>query len=287
MSFLTSLFGFRRVFSSYDECPGIYYRFNGGEERGPARLDHVIQYAGINPMDVVEGRFADERLWRPRAYFDRLWEMIPPSAHTLKRLNDERIAIETSLTECRGRELLREAQNRKSATRMQLQQLKTYGIATEAVPTREDAKRRITAAKLAIRERDAAIAEETKRLTEAPQIAACHERLNQLTSQIASIAPGWTRQQFRDLESLAMYTDLVAEALEYASGFDSERLLGNPFYDPVTSNDYYLEASDIPDQEIRAFQGQLFVSYVKNEGERFDHIKLLRTNIPSVRISKM
>src|SRR5215475_11726300 len=80
-----------RSFSSYDTCPEIYYRFSGKGEYGPQKLDRIVSFFEKRCDESIEGRFADERTWRPLQYFLHLWEAVPASEHTIERLHREGI----------------------------------------------------------------------------------------------------------------------------------------------------------------------------------------------------
>jgi hypothetical protein len=99
-----------RQFSSYDNCPEIYYRFNGKRDYGPRKLDIVVKYLAGRAGEAIEGRFADEETWRPLSYFLDLWQQVPPSKNTIRRLKRENIAIDDTVTEPVGRKLVRERQ---------------------------------------------------------------------------------------------------------------------------------------------------------------------------------
>src|SRR5437667_4991933 len=108
-----------RRFTSYDECPAIYYRFNGKQEYGPQRLDRFVSFFAQRSEENIEGRFEDERAWRPLPYFLRLWDQVLPSGHTIKRLNRAGISPE-GLTESSGRRLLQDQQKSRPPTSRQM-----------------------------------------------------------------------------------------------------------------------------------------------------------------------
>ncbi len=137
-------------------------------------LDRISSYAGLNPDQVMEGRFADEKTWRPLDYFDDLWDSMPASARTLKRLNNERIEIDPSLTEWQGRELLREKQKSKPPTVTQIKRLQQHGVSPEGILTREQAKARIGVMEQAMRVKSELVAAERKRLEDQPLIIFLH-----------------------------------------------------------------------------------------------------------------
>jgi hypothetical protein len=116
-----------RSFPSYGDCPGIYYRFNGKGEYGPEKLDRFVSFFAARSNEMIEGRFADEDLWRPLRYFLNLWDCIPPSAHTIKRLKRAGVNPEGT-TESAGRKLLRDKQNSKPPTVRQIEYLRAAGI---------------------------------------------------------------------------------------------------------------------------------------------------------------
>src|SRR3954451_21622574 len=107
-SFFKRLFHTERRFASYDECLEIYYRFNNGEdEYGPQKLVHFIDLLEERTDEIINGRFSDETSFRSRAYFFHLWNRVPPSAHTIKRLTQARVPTDAAMSEKFGRAILR------------------------------------------------------------------------------------------------------------------------------------------------------------------------------------
>jgi hypothetical protein len=194
-----------RRFPSYDGCPEIFYRFNHKGEYGPQTLDRVVSFFATRSDEVIEGRFADEDQWRPLSYFLDLWNRIPPSAHTIKRLNRAGVNPE-GITECMGRKLLRDKQNSKPPTPRQINYLRNAGIQTEEGLNRKRAGD-------LIRERERAVSKEQQRLEEAPEIAAYKQRLEELGSRVHELLPAWTPKHFDDAVSYMCYVSTVEEAI--------------------------------------------------------------------------
>src|SRR5205823_13299114 len=97
---------------------------------------------------------------------------------------------------------------------------------------------------------------------DAPEIEHCLERLSELKTCVNELLPDWKPSEFTDLDPLLSYADIVAEALEYATGFNLESLYGEPFFDPLKSEDYYLEFTRDPTaDELRCFRADVFVNY--------------------------
>jgi hypothetical protein len=287
-SFLNWLFRTARRFASYDECPEIYYRFNNEGEYGPQKLDRFIAFFEDRPTEPIEGRFSDETCWRSKAYFFDLWQQVPPSAHTIKRLTREGIPVDANMTEALGRELLRGRQRAKPPTPKQLQHLQTLGVESQDIANREQANSIISAREAAIREQQREAEEAQRRIDDAPQVEQCRARLSELAISVNAIAPAWKPDAFGDLNSLLSYIDAVAEALDYATSFDLEYLYGGPFLDPLKSEDYYLEFTRDPTaDELRSFQADVFVHYLNISGESFDHLRLLRKAFLSVKVTRL
>lgn len=58
---IKSVFG-DREFSNYDECPKIFYRFDGGEEYGPSQIHRYIDnLPRYSKNSLKECRFTDEK----------------------------------------------------------------------------------------------------------------------------------------------------------------------------------------------------------------------------------
>ena len=180
-----------RSFPSYDNCPEIYYRFNGGQEYGPQNLDRFVSFFATRSNEKIEGRFADEDRWRALSYFLDLWGSIPPSAHTIKRLNRAGLNPK-GITESVGRTLLRDKQDSKPPTPRQIEYLRTAELET---PERLDRKE----ARTLIRDRERALADEQQRLAKAPEIEAFIQRLKELTSQVRELVPDWKPLEFEEL----------------------------------------------------------------------------------------
>lgn len=286
--FLNSLFRSERHFASYDQCPEIYYRINDGDERGPQQLVHLIKLTEEFPDDIIKGRFSDETRWRSAAYFLDLWHQVPPSANTVKRLTGAGLPIDASMTEERGREVLRERLRAKPPTPKQLESLKALGVDSQTIVNREQASEIIGVRKAVIREKERDDAAAQQRADDAPEVERCLERLSEIATSVNEFLPAWRPATITDLEPLSSYVDTVAEALEYAVGFDLESLYGGPFFDPLKSEDFYLEFSRDPTaDELRRFQAAVFVGYLAQAGEDFDHVSLLRRAFPSVTVSRL
>lgn len=285
-SFFKGLFQTERRFASYDECPEIYYRFNDKDEYGPQKLVHFIDLLEGRPDEIINGRFSDETSFRSKAYFFDLWNRVPPSSHTIKRLTRARVPIDAAMTENRGREILRELLRTKPPTAKQVQHLKELGVDPQTVLNREQANELIGVQKAIIREKQREAAEAQQHVDDAPEVKQCLERLGELKTSVNQFLPGWKPPEFSDLDSLLSYAETVAEALEYATGFTLESLYGGPFFDPLKSEDYYLEFTRDPTaDELRRFQADVFLRYLALQEEGFDHLKLLRNAFPSVKIS--
>jgi len=277
-----------RQFLSYDECPKVYYRFNGSAEYGPQKIDIAIGYTGTGENDFVEYRFEDELCWFPRGYFEQLWNSIPASAHSKKRLTNEGINFEETIPEPLARELLRNTQNQKTPTKSQLQRLAGYGVSIENVATRLDAATIIKQHEKAERLATEQLRLDEQRALDAPAVAAAQMQLEELKEQVRHLIPKWNPQSLDDYNALRMYINMVDEALDYANMFTLEELLGNPFTDPTKEDDYYLETvSDPSNEELTAFKASVFLAYVKAGGESFEHLRLLKKAFPSLKVSKL
>ena len=278
------MLGFRSVtvqdrsFPSYDDCPGVYYRFGGKGDYGPQKLDRVVSFFAARSDEMIEGRFADENQWRPFSYFLELWNRILPSAHTIRRLKRAGINPE-GITECVGRKLLRDRQNSKPPTPRQIEYLRNAGIQVEEGLDRRQASGHI-------RERERALSEEQKRLAEAPEIEAYNQRLEELRSRVHELSPGWTPSRFDDAVSYMCYIAVVEAALDHATGADLVSFQSGLFSDGVTEADYYLDFTRDPSPaEIRAFQSELFNAYLLAESEEFDHLAILKRTLPMIKVS--
>jgi hypothetical protein len=282
MLHLSSLFsGKERRFASYDECPAIYYRFNGKQEYGPQRLDGFVSFFAQRSEENIEGRFEDEQAWRPLRYFLRLWDQVPPSGHTIKRLNRAGISPE-GLTEASGRKLLRDQQKSKPPTSRQMDYLRTHLGKSGDGLTRGQAEE-------LIRQHDRIVRAEEQRLKEAPEIKACNERLEELKAPVHELAPDWTPPNLTDLNSLSCYVEVVENALDHATGFDLIELQSNAFFDGLDMEaSYYLKFTRDPTAaEFRGFQAALFRAYLKTRSEKFDHLAILQRTLPMIRASLM
>src|SRR2546429_9226024 len=131
-----------RSFSSYDGCPEIYYRFNGGLEYGPQKLDGFISFFAARSNEMIEGRFADEDRWRPLKFFLDLWESIPPSVHTIKRLRRAGVNPEGT-TEAVGRKFLRDKQDSQPPTPRQIEYFRMAGMEMPEGLDQKEARRLI------------------------------------------------------------------------------------------------------------------------------------------------
>jgi hypothetical protein len=230
---------------------------------------------------MIKGRFADEDQWRPLSYFLDLWNYLPPSEHTIKRLRRAGVNPE-GITECAGRKLLRDKQNSKPPTAHQIEYLRAAGIQTEEGLNRKKARD-------LIRKREGTMSEEQQRLEEAPEIEAYKQRLEELRSRVHELLPAWTPKQFDDAVSYMCYVAVVQDALDHAKLADLESLQSGPFYDGLdTDSDYYLEFSRDPTaDEMRQFQVALFKAYLDAESEEFDHLAVLKRTLPMIRVSLM
>jgi hypothetical protein len=274
---LSSLFARKeRRFASYDECPAIYYRFNGKREYGPQKLDGFVSFFAQRSDENIEGRFEDERAWRPLSYFLRLWDQVNPSAYTIKRLNRAGISPE-GLTESSGRRVLWDQQKSRPPTARQTDYLRTHLDKSGDGLTRGQAEE-------LIRQHDRSVRAEQQRLEEALEIEACNKRLEQLKARVHELAPDWTPQKLTDLTSLSCHVQVVEDALDHALGFDLVELQSGPFFDGINIGaDYYLEfARDPTAAEMQCFQAALFAAYLEAESEEFDHLAILRRTLPMV-----
>lgn len=288
ITFLKSLFSSRRRFSSYTECPEVYYRFNGRGEHGPKKLDVAIGYTGINETDVVEYRFADERHWQPRSHFLALWSSMPASEFSRKRLQKEGLSFDATISEPAARQLLRDNQNIKPITPTQRKRLLEFGVSVDAVKNRDEAKEIIKKEENKQRMKSDREATRQQRVFDQPEIEACHREIGILTEQIRTIVDGWTPKLPKQLDELQSYRDLLSEALDYATAFSLDSLMGNPFYDPKGGHDYYLEYEEAPTEEqINGFKKTVLLGYLKREGDDFSHIAILRDTMPTIRASKL
>lgn len=288
ITFLKSLFSSERGFSSYTECPAVFYRFNGRGEHGPKKLDVAIGYTGINETDLVEYRFEDERHWKPRSYFLTLWSSMPASEFSRKRLQNEGIPFDGSISEPAARQLLRDNQKIKPITPTQTKRLLEFGVSVDAVKNRDEAKEIINQEKSKQRIKSDQEAERQQRVLDQPEIEACHREIEMLTERIRTIVSGWTAKLPQQLDELQNYRDLLSEALDYATAFSLDSLMGDPFYDPKGGNDYYLEYEEAPTEaQLTAFKKGVFLGYLKSEGDDFSHITILRNTMPTIRASNL
>lgn len=288
ITFLKSLFSSERRFSSYTECPEVFYRFNGRGEHGPKKLDVAIGYTGINETDVVEYRFADERHWKPRSYFLTLWTKMPASEFSRKRLQKEGIPFEDSISEPSARQLLRDNQKTKPITPTQKKRLLECGVSVDAVKNRDEAKEIIKREESKQGIKSDQEAARQQRVLDQPEIEACHREIETLTVRIGTIVNGWTPKFPQQLDELQNYRDLLNEALDYVTALSLDSLMGDPFYDPKSGNDYYLEYEEAPSEaQLTAFKKGIFLGYLKSEGDDFSHITILRNTMPTIRASKL
>jgi hypothetical protein len=270
-----------RRFTSYDECPAVYYRFNGKQEYGPQKLDGFVSFFTQRSDENIEGRFEDEQTWRPLSYFLRLWDQVAPSAYTIKRLDRAGISPE-SLTESSARRLLSDQQKSKPPTARQMDYLRTH------LDKSGDGLTRGQAAEL-IRKHDRSVRADQQRLEDAPEIEAYNKSLEQLKARVHQLAPDWSPQKQTDLTSLSCHVQVVEDALEHALGFDLVELHSGPFFDRINIGaNYYLEfARDPPAIEIQRFQAALFSAYLEAESEEFDHLAILQRTLPMVHATLM
>jgi hypothetical protein len=270
-----------RRFPSYEDCPDIYYRFNCKGEYGPQTLDRVVSFSAARSEKMIEGRFADENQWRPLSYFLDLWNHIPASAHTIKRLRRAGVNPE-GITECVGRKLLRDKQDSKPPIPRQIEYLRNAGIQTEEELNRKQVGE-------LIRERERAVSAEQRRLEEAPEIEAYTQRVEELRSQVQELLPAWAPKHFDDAVSYMCYVTVVEDALDHANLADLESLQSGPFYNGLDmDSDYYLEFSRDPTaDEMRQFQAALFQAYLDAESEAFDHLAILKRTLSMIEVSLM
>ena len=270
-----------RRFRSYEDCPDIYYRLNCKGEYGPQTLDRVVSFFAARSEEMIEGRFAEEDQWRPLIYFLNLWNHIPASAHTIKRLRRAGVKPE-GITECVGRKLLREKRDSKPPASRQIEYLRNAAIQTKEGLNRKEMGE-------LIRERERAVSEELQRLEEAPEIEACKQRFEELKSQVQELLPDWTPKHFDDAVSYMCYVAVVEDALDHAKSVDLESLKSGPFNDGLDmDSDYYLEFSRDPTaDEMRQFQAALFQAHLDAESEEFDHLAILKRALPMIRVSLM
>src|SRR5438067_12432276 len=122
-----------------------------------------------------------------------LWESVPPSVHTIKRLRRAGVNPE-GITEAVGRKFLRDKQDSKPPTPRQIEYFRMAGIEMPEGLDQKEARR-------LIREREKALSDEQQRLAEAPEIKACIQRLEELTSQVRELVPDWKTSEFEDAAS--------------------------------------------------------------------------------------
>ena len=270
-----------RRFRSYEDCPDIYYRLNCKGEYGPQTLDRVVSFFAARSEEMIEGRFADEDQWRPLIYFLNLWNHIPASAHTIKRLRRAGVKPE-GITECVGRKLIRDKRDSKPPTPRQIEYLRNAAIQTEeGLNLKQMGELN--------RDRQRAVREQQRRLEEAPEIKAYKQRLEELRSQVQELLPAWTPKHFDDAVSYMCYVAVVEDALDHAKSVDLESLKSGPFNDGLDmDSDYYLEFSRDPTaDEMRQFQAALFQAHLDAESEEFDHLAILKRALPMIRVSLM
>ena len=268
-----------RSFSSYDDCPEIYYRFNGKGEYGPRKLDVIVSFFTNRSEEAIEGRFADEQQWRPLKSFLGLWECIPLGTNTLKRLGRERIDPD-GLSEASARCLLRQRNASKAPTPRQIDQLRSSGIAVSPGLSRGDAQK-------LIHEHERALAEVQRRREEAPEMEGYKRKLEELAPTVREFIPDWLPTDFDDAVSYMCYVSVIEDALDHARSYDLTQLRSDLFYDGLDiAVGYYLEFTRDPTPtEIHNFQAALCRAYVDAESERFDHLAILRQTLPMIRPS--
>ena len=222
-------------------------------------------------------------MWRPRKYFLKLWEKIPPSAHSRKRLANEGIQFGPEVSEAEARRLLKNRQKTKPPTKTQLSRLQRYGVPLDGLASREEATRLIGQSEGRDRAAQEKAARARREIEEAPQIKICRGRLEELKAGGGQLISNWHPKEPKDLSAYLDFLALAEEALEYARGFDVASLHSGPFFDPGTSRDYYLEiATDPTDSEMKAFQGSIFLGYLRKGSDEFGHLLLLKENLPSI-----
>lgn len=288
INFLKSLIGSPRQFSSYSDCPEVFYRFNGRGENGPKKLDVALGYRGFNEGDVAEYRFSDESRWRSRSYFETLWSTMPISGFTKKRLQKECIVFDNSITEPVARRLLRDKQDLKPITSTQRKRLLEYGISVETASNRREANELLKKEEIVRRRASEKLASREKQLLDKPNIEECQREIQKSIESINLFAEGWSPIFPEQLDDLEAYRDLLFEALEYTQAFSLESLTSDLFFDPKNGGDYYLEYDATPSREHwNAFRKKIFLAYLKNEGEDFNHISILRASMPTIRATKV
>ena len=288
MSLFSLLFPGDRKFSSYDECPQLYYRFNGKGNYGPQKLDAVLGYMS-NRKDEIECRFADEEKWRPLSYFIGLWNRIPPSNHSRTRLRNEGLEVGEGISEARARDLLRDRQKQKPVTSTQKEKLKEAGLNTEEVADRGQAAAKLRIVRQAEQRRSDEARLAAERLVEAEKIPEALERLASLAEKVHMLIPAWEPQQLLGLEALEEQIRLVDEALDYALVFTGEGLNSDVFTDPSRDNiGYYLDFKGaVNPNELREFRARIFEGYLENGSDRFDHLGPLKKSFSNLEVSKL
>lgn len=123
---------------------------------------------------------------------------------------------------------------------------------------------------------------------EAAEIEEGRARIRELMPSISALIPNWVPTEPSDKIAALCYATVVADALDHATSFDLESLFSGPFYDYVSQTDYYLESTRDPtDDELRAFQEQLFLAYIDAGSEQFDHLPILKRALPMIKTSVM
>ena len=113
-------------------------------------------------------------------------------------------------------------------------------------------------------------------------------QIRALLPQIHTLIPNWSPTEPSETIAALCYSTVVTDALDHAASFDLESLFSGPFYDYVSETDYYLEAQRDPtEDELRAFQAQVFLAYIEAGEERFDHLPILRRTLPMIKATVM
>jgi hypothetical protein len=288
LSLFSLLFPGDRKFSSYDECPQLYYRFNGKGNYGPQKLDAVLGYMS-NRKDMIECRFADEEKWRPLSYFIGLWNRIPPSNHSRTRLRNEGAEVDEGISEARARDLLRDRQKQKPVTSTQKKKLQEAGLNTEEVMDREQATAKLRNVRQAQQRRAEDDRLAAERVAEKDKMPEALERLTSLAEKVHMLIPAWKPLQLLGLEALEEQIRLVDEGLDYAFAFTGEGLNSDVFTDPTRDNiGYYLDFKGaVNPDELREFRARIFEGYLKNGSDGFDHLGILKKSFSNLMVSNL
>jgi len=180
-----------RTFAYFDECPKICVRFNEGKEYGPTNLRDFVTWESFNATDVVEGRFEDEKAWKPKAYFVELCETIPPSLQTPAKLEKEQIPYSPGLSHKQALAMLAEVKASKPPTKAQLKQIADFGYAIDEVKTWGHAQYAIDEIKKQKQAEQAKADAATQRELDSQEIEECNKQLDELALRIRAFFPDW------------------------------------------------------------------------------------------------